>query len=157
MRDKPISQSQPTPDNQASFGQWLEEMADPRAWADGIILMALSRRHGCPLLVWYESQGVWLRGCIAPAFSQWFVKLARSAVPLVLVLRSEHYQWLRPSQDIKLPKSWLAEGVLPEASVLRGGAPSTAGTPSLHACSGENTPSLVSLGDDSMGHPPVPG
>ena len=113
--------------------------------------MALARRYGFPIVVWYESKKVWLRVCIAPAFSQGYAKLARNANPLVLVPRQEHYQWLQPPDKGTVPKAWLAESTLPKPSVLRGGGPKgepsllQSGTPSVHSLGSNATPSLRSL------------
>ena len=126
-------------------------MSDPRAWADGIILQAMARRHGVPLIVWYHHQQVWLRVCIAAQFSSGYAKLARKTTPIVLVLQNEHYVWLSPPSNQEVPKAWLAEGPLPKPSVLRGGGPrsqSSACTRQAKRAKGSSlppTPSLHSL------------
>ena len=153
-RDRDVAPEAPTPDTNQEFDEWLTTMADPRAWADGLVLQAMARRHGVPVVVWYLHRQVWLRVCVAAQFSEGFAKLARKAKPVVLVLEAEHFQWLCPPDNAEVPKAWLAEGPLPKASVLRGGGPKSSGTPSLHSLesrahgrlSAAGTPSLHSLG-----------
>ena len=88
-------------------------MTDPKALADGLVLQAMSRRHGVPL-GWYHRQQVWVRVCIAAQFSAGFAKFARDTRPRVLVIQNDHYERLSPPSGTELPKAWLAEGRFPK-------------------------------------------
>ena len=153
--DKPISPESPAVQPEVAknnFGTWLTQMESPQAWADGLVLLACAVRYGQPIVVWYFNQEGkhWKRATIAPDFSGGYAKIARKLQPITLLLKNEHFTWLKPPEDLDVKvakRSWLRESIIPERRILQGAAPrSGEATPSLHSLKGSCTPSVHTAG-----------
>ena len=138
-----------------TFHEWLQQMATPNCWADGLTLQGIASKLGFALVIWAKTpEKTWKRVCLAQSFgrdrgSGRFAQMAKDQQPIVLLLEDSHYTWLRPeAPDTTVPRQWLRESVVPERLALAGGgdqaedcALSSPATPSVHSLeSGPDSP-----------------
>ena len=118
---------------QASFLEWLEAMNQPRTWVDGLCLKALSAQTGTILIIWKWTKDHWVRTTLAPSFNNGWARAAKGTKPICLLLRNQHYTWLKQPIDGNIPDGWLKESVFPNFKELEGSGKRTspAGVPAL--------------------------
>ena len=153
-RDRDVAPASPTPDAQADYEQYLQQMSGPHTWADGLILQAISARLGTPLVIWVRGSNEWRRVCLAPAFSDdgeggCFAKSAKRVKPIILLLENSHYTWLQPASGAEAPLQWLRQSIVPDRKELAGAGPKQVVTAPSRALDGfrlgDDTPSVHSL------------
>lgn len=120
---------------------WMLAASNPHAWIDGLLLSAIAKSYGIPMVVWWDENQTWNRTCIAPSFKNGFAQCAKNVQPMVLLLKNEHYTWLRPPPDGEIPHHWLADSSLPPRAALQGAAKSSVRS----STSTVKTPSVLTL------------
>ena len=137
--DPETANEDPTLQSQSSFQDWLDAMGRPRTWIDGIALRALSIKTGHVIVIWKKEnkKAPWRRTTLAPTFDQGWAKAAKGTQPIAVLLKDDHYTWLKPPQKETVPNAWLKETVFPARHDLQGAAKSSSSmaTPSVHTIS----------------------
>ena len=115
--------------------------------------MAMAKRLGSPIEVWFESQNFWLSVCVAPDFSEACPQPTTQFLQCLCSSKSTtNGLSLKPQVKAKFLKPGLLKVLCPKLPCCeRGGAPGSGskdpqpGTPSVHSCRSCATPSLQSL------------
>ena len=167
--DKDVPPDASANDEIQNMKDWLEAMAQPNTWIEGMTLYALSRKQGMPIVVFWMKDDAWYRTTIAPGFKQGYAVAARKAKPVVLLLQDQHYKWFKPPEnhDGKLDMAWLRESAIPKRGDLQGAAKrnpmdsvgscseskrakSSVGTPSVHSLVSQKSQHTVADSVDAL-------
>lgn len=128
--DKDVSPEEPSLESQKGFDAWLQEMNLPHTWIDGLALKGLTCRTGMPIVIWRFSGNHWNRVTLAPSFStDGWARARDGAQAVALLLRNQHYTWLKPPANEKLPDCWLKETSFPGRKELQGSGRSSCASP----------------------------
>eukprot|EP00438_Fugacium_kawagutii_P036265 Skav227727 [mRNA] locus=scaffold3499:3141:6572:- [translate_table: standard] len=124
---------------QSSFKAWLDSLGQPRTWIDGVAMRALAIKTGHVIVIWKKEtkKAPWRRTTLAPTFDQGWAKAAKGSKPIVVLLKDNHYTWLKPPKHETIPNAWLKETAFPDRKELQGAAKSSSSlaTPSVHTIS----------------------